>query len=566
MTKRYTLAVGRAPFHAAKREEIYAKLQARDYKWPELSKTQNEITDDLRDLVSSLLVHEDDRPNPDRIVSHPFFKLPFVPLHLDASYTSKQPKWSNNRPPSPETIKKGYSDAWFKLCGDSGVGEYAPGKYFPVCGGRKIRSVVRDCEKELALGRQPIVPMPEGMVYVPYPDRDNVLNFGSGQLSEITEEKESSAEGRHLAESKGNVRVAKSTIRQVAKAEVTAPLQENVDPVETTQPERANTTKVRRIPSVRKVPLARETAAAPQRPARSVRGVQRTAPTRKISESKSTTASTECESKEPVKQEEVATKSTMLVQKLPAHTTQRKTHLHNGKEAAVNDFANVPVSQIVGFRENISRAISKRSWLGQRPAVSGDIPFVTKWVDYSKKHGVGYVLEDGSIGIALNGSARYPVTHIVVRDGYSRLQSIADKPASLDSIPAEFYVDGGDAGIKVAHLERERQRSTTLLWSKFAKYMCQQLGQNDILRPKGADGEGTSTFVKFYQRLENVGVWGFENGAFQVGNLVFLDSSRANLATVQLSRSHQTGILPRRNTVQLHLSFHRGSTASRTEW
>lgn len=515
---RYTLAVGRAPFHAAKREEIYAKLQARDYKWPELSKTQNEITDDLRDLVSSLLVHEDDRPNPDKIVSHPFFKLPFIPLHLDESCKSKHPSWTNIRPPSPGTIQKGYSDTWFKLCSDSGVGEYAPGKYFPVIGGRKIRSVVRDCEKELALGRQPVVPLPEGVVYLPYPDRDNLLNFGSGTLSEITEEKESSAEGRHLAETKGNERGPVSTIRQVPKADTTPPLQENIDPVEAPQPAKANTTRMRRTASVRRPPQAKEPATLPQRPTRPAQGLQRMTSTRKVSGSKAIPAPSTATIKEPTKQEE-AIKKPVASETNPRPAASRTASRTASQRIAANTVnssdPNSVLSQIALFRENIVRAMAKKSAIAQKPTSLEDIPFVTKWVDYSKKHGVGYVLEDGSIGVSLNASARHPVTHVIVRDGYNRLQSVTGNPSSLETIPVEFYVDEGNAGIRLAEVDRERRKSATLLWSKFAKYMCQQLGQNDI-RSQNRGDQSSSTFVRFYQRLANVGVWGFGNGAFQV--------------------------------------------------
>ena len=67
----YTLAVGKAPFHAGSKEEIYKKLKAREYSWPELSAITNDISADLRELVASLLVPEDLRP-----VSYTHLTLP----------------------------------------------------------------------------------------------------------------------------------------------------------------------------------------------------------------------------------------------------------------------------------------------------------------------------------------------------------------------------------------------------------------------------------------------------------------------------------------------------------
>jgi len=201
--------VGKAPFHASKREDIYKKLQAREYKWPEISKTQNDISNDLRDLVGSLLVHEDDRPCPDQIVSHAFFKMTFIPDRLDKGCTNSTPRWTNIRPPTARVIQQGYSDNWFKICKESGVGEYAPGKMFPVFGGRTLKSVVKDCEKEIQAGRQPVVPVPADTVYVPFPERNNPLANGGNHLSEITEERESSGvsgEEQALAETTANDR------------------------------------------------------------------------------------------------------------------------------------------------------------------------------------------------------------------------------------------------------------------------------------------------------------------------------------------------------------------------
>jgi myosin-1 len=168
---RYTLAVGRAPFHAAKREDIYRKLKAREYNWPDLAKFANEITDDLRDIVSLLLVHEDERPTPDQIVAHPFFKLGYIPLELESGCTSRIPKWPRNRPPTASTIKRGYTEEWWTMCKASAVGEYEPGKSFGAYGSRRNKTVAKDCQKEIEAGKQPNIPFAKDCVYVPFPMR-----------------------------------------------------------------------------------------------------------------------------------------------------------------------------------------------------------------------------------------------------------------------------------------------------------------------------------------------------------------------------------------------------------
>lgn len=159
----YTLAVGKAPFHATTKEEIYKKLKSGTYTWPELSATTNQSSD-LRNLVSSLLVPEEQRPIPDQIVSQNFFKIAFVPPGIPAGAKDKQPKWPEVAPPSPKAIVRGYSESWYAICSEAGVGEYDNGRCFKLNGGAKVRSVVYDLLQEEKLGRQPTMPINKDVV------------------------------------------------------------------------------------------------------------------------------------------------------------------------------------------------------------------------------------------------------------------------------------------------------------------------------------------------------------------------------------------------------------------
>ncbi|KAH8692450.1 kinase-like domain-containing protein [Phaeosphaeriaceae sp. PMI808] len=71
----YTLAVGRAPFHALKPEQVLLRVAQGEYVWPDLKQHENDIPDDLHELVSHILVDEHLRPSLDTIVSHNFFKM-----------------------------------------------------------------------------------------------------------------------------------------------------------------------------------------------------------------------------------------------------------------------------------------------------------------------------------------------------------------------------------------------------------------------------------------------------------------------------------------------------------
>ena len=68
------------------------------------------------------------------------------------------------------------------------------------------------------------------------------------------------------------------------------------------------------------------------------------------------------------------------------------------------------------------------------------------------------------------------------------------------------------------------KRRKLCLWDKFGKYMTQTLGKSedmDVTSLEELDGSRSKRsnvagpFVKFYQRLGNVGIWGFGDGSFQ---------------------------------------------------
>ncbi|KAF2099628.1 hypothetical protein NA57DRAFT_75130 [Rhizodiscina lignyota] len=505
----YTLAVGKAPFHAAKREDIYKKLQARDYKWPDISKCPHEISSDLRDLVGSLLVHEDDRPNPDKIVSHAFFKMTFIPDQLDSIYKSEVPTWPNVRPPSPEVIRRGYSDTWFKLCQAAGVGEYAPGKIFQVFGGKKVRSVVRDCEKELAAGRQPVVPIPADTVYVPFPEKGTWLGREQVQLSEIAEERESSPEQVVLAETTANNRAQapprRAASRNIRPAAIASKENgENVAdnemaPVQAPVPQRKSSRiGTARINRPTKPTMIRVNSTAD---AKAAQGAVNTVKARQRRVDSGTGG---------IPSEDEKAKSTEVVDLMSggdSASPKDKAELSSTDPSAV-------LARVAKFRDNIAQALSNNGSAPRRASRPPKMPFIAKWVDYARKHGIGYVLGDGSIGCSINATTRSPVTHVVVKNGYVHLQKFDKTLTKIPEIPMEFYEDRGKDGLLKVEISSERKQAYTILWARFGKYMCQQLAQCEFDGDEGKVSKPT-TYVRFYQRLGAVGVWGFDDGCFQ---------------------------------------------------
>lgn len=518
---RYTLAVGRAPFHAAKREDIYRKLKACEYTWPDLAKFANEITDDLRDIVSLLLVHEDDRPTPDLIVAHPFFRLGYIPLELDSGCTSRIPKWPKNRPPTAATIKRGYTEDWWKLCKASAVGEYESGRSFGDHGHRKNKSVAKDCQREIVAGKQPSVPFSKDMVYVPYPARVQWPHQAPGGLSEISEEKESSSEGQALVETTGNDRQGGRLPRATRKEQPMPTLKENTEPVQ--EPELARRTldkqptrlrAVRKISNPGRITAATATAPAPLRVPRDSRTITRTRTAKDTVKEVPRATETGLPDLPPLRVIKTNTRSTERPESASQPKTVRSAPRYRTLSAEMPATDQVSVlARLYTFRDNLARALDKKPTKSRRDQPP-HLPFVAKWVDYSRRYGVGYVLDDGSIGILLSAEEHYPVTVAFATDGYSHLRKAGNNRELAKSVALEYYTslkkERGLSQIEV--LESRRIEEIRTVWHKFGKYMCATFGDEE--RPMRKDSR--VNFVKFYQRLGNVGIWGFDDGSFQV--------------------------------------------------
>ena len=191
-----------------------------------------------------------------------------------------------------------------------------------------------------------------------------------------------------------------------------------------------------------------------------------------------------------------------------------------------------------------------------------DRPVVVKWVDYTNKFGIGYILANGTVGCVFKGDDNISQTCIVVADAEQHLKkrktcNYADKHQIVPrgGPPVQFIENCGDQGlkrvlgqasqyqIKVApsgNPDRlgpgtdafdHEKRKKLCLWDKFGKYMTQTLGKsaeddatlaaleepsaNTSRNKRSRSNPGSGPFIRFYQRLGNVGIWGFGDNSFQ---------------------------------------------------
>lgn len=192
--------------------------------------------------------------------------------------------------------------------------------------------------------------------------------------------------------------------------------------------------------------------------------------------------------------------------------------------------------------------------------------YVIKWVDYTNRYGIGYVLDDGSVGCVFKAENGQPASSVVLRAGEKHIRRKArsqetksyeysemDQLVPRNGLPVELYENcdndplvprsavrrafippsvfevkryqnGSGVGIKLRHdlhgehgpADYEKIKRVKLV-DQFGKYMIGSLGRHgdEGLADDDLNSKSDGQFIKFYQRLGNVGVWGFGDGAFQ---------------------------------------------------
>lgn len=203
-------------------------------------------------------------------------------------------------------------------------------------------------------------------------------------------------------------------------------------------------------------------------------------------------------------------------------------------------------------RSNLGSILIKHNNIEDRPSV-------VKWVDYSYKLGVGYTLSNGTIGCVFNADATSPQSCVLVAGAETHLKkkqttSYAEKQQIVpkNGPPVAFLENSDEEGLKRVFAPGAQfqlkigadgiaekmgpgttaydfeKRKKVSYWDKFAKYMTRNLGtseeeESNLHLPKEktlANGRrksqrNTSCFIRFYQRLGNVGIWGYGDGTFQ---------------------------------------------------
>ncbi|KAL9111366.1 MAG: hypothetical protein Q9227_004243 [Pyrenula ochraceoflavens] len=167
------------------------------------------------------------------------------------------------------------------------------------------------------------------------------------------------------------------------------------------------------------------------------------------------------------------------------------------------------------------------------PAVHVSHPVVEKWVDYSNKYGLGYVLSDDSVGCIFTPEGRSQRHRgCIIRDHReSVLRRREDRDWAMDKDAAigntvdmyeEDDVEEGMVGVVSTPIEQVRglshpaERAKMLqVCDRLGRYMCMKSAADwpeDNLPSHTFpqhDGPMHRNYIRFYVRMGNVGIWGF---------------------------------------------------------
>lgn len=543
------------PFQSSTTDEIYRRARERDYDWPQ--NEQKMISPDVKDIVASMLVDADRRPDPDSIVQHPWFATGYTPSQAEIS-----PKLREMAP---------QQQIFYDACEQPRLRERAEQNLVALCQAcdigpwhNKSRPILTAIWKEIASeekhGLTPSIPLTPEVVYRPYDElkREKQQLATSQSVSILVEKTEA------LSLESGSVRAQPGAMRappqSFAAQQRAAARPANVIPASRTQPSMSTVpmrpATVRSRGSKKEVSLTTSGALSVEGHEKVTRGSVRTTRTQLPASKTQTTARLASASQPTTRQRPKQEVLEVFQEVAEEPKTATIFAPDEPQELLGGTRPDMVLSKMRKLQAELERALNSRSqaYLSSRNKEPEAPKVVVKWVDYTNRFGLGYVLNDGSAGCVMNslpvpkgeGDAVLPPTFVLVR-GAEKHISRRDDPTYPDRqqivpmgeqvyfcelhgeegmsqggvSPEEFRVsvnpDGtasklGPGTDEYSHRKRER----VVLWKKFANYMLQY----------GRDPQDEGMYaptsclpgdlITFYQRFGDVGVWYFCDGHIQV--------------------------------------------------
>ncbi|KAI1756515.1 Pkinase-domain-containing protein [Xylaria castorea] len=551
----FAMLTSKPPFQSSTTDEIYRRARNRDYEWP--NPGNKYVSEEAKDIVATMLEDAERRPDPDTIVQHRFFSSGYVPTPSQITTRLRDCPPDDERFYAVDVTTKMAPEILQNLqdlCGVCGVGSL-----------NKAQAVYKSTWREMALEEQagltPIIPLAEGIVYRPYDEISKELGLTQLPIRPPPQPIARSGDDGQPTQS-----IHAGLLRAPPQSFAAQQRAQNKPPQSTTLP-RAQT--VNDLPPPSSSGTMRQRARRDLSQSSTVSSLTRKAvavpPTLSENSGIRHTSTSQTTSLEPIK----ATAQPREVQNMvprPETSETKMSSLFGSKErilAVPNTKPDVVLGRLRSLQAELERALNSRSMalLGKTPT---PLPphIVVKWVDYSNKFGLGYILNDGSVGCVLKsipGSARggktvkLPPSCVLVRGAEQHCSRRQDSGyVDRDQIvpmsnEIQFYENNGEAGLSTVFVHPSqfkivpnedgslgkiptgndiydyRKREHIVLWKKFANYMVAYGRDQDTSDSTGQIESRISSkqtmppsdVVTFYQRTGDVGCWVFGDGHLQ---------------------------------------------------
>lgn len=555
----------RPPFQSSSTDEIYRRARERDYEWPDPELTHKYISQEAKDLVSTMLCSAEERPEPDLIVQHPFFSSGYMPSMSDIT-----PRLRELAPDMVEfyaTDLKGLQkmEALNNLrvnCQDCGVGPYNYNHLIHT-------PIWKEMAAEEKAGLTPLIPLDPNIVYRPF---DETLKKTSQSRAKASASNYSTVNQALKDQETALLKASINSLRQPPQSFAAQQRAQSRPPTTTLshrpKPTSTNAAVTEATTSAPPPPRAQPRKElprdrAPIRPTddiySSLRGTNRFKAT-------TTKLTTTVQAKEQDVSPTIPAPSVEIAPHRPSLDLTRRATLFSSSERLQEVADTKPdliLERLRRLQGELERALNARSMAIITKTGTPPHPHVVvKWVDYTNKFGLGYILNDGSVGCVLRDiqvtegdkSATLPPSGVFIRGAESHISRRGDESYLDRNQPVpmtesiKFFENNGEQGLKEASISPEtfrvpenadgtagkmnpgrdiyqhRKRERIILWKKFANYMI-AYGRDDAGPPEDADtsttmspgSKGSSAeLVTFYQRFGDVGCWVFCDGHLQV--------------------------------------------------
>jgi hypothetical protein len=553
---RFAMLTSKPPFQSSTTDEIYRRARERDYEWPSVETTQKYISHEAKDLVATMLREAELRPDPDTIVQHEFFASGYMPSEADITTRLRElpPEKQEFYASRLTSSQQAQSARNLKdICRECCVGPL-----------NQVQVVHSSIWKEMAAeekaGLTPAIPLADDIVYRPFDEWLQEQKAIQAREAAALASQNASSSGDYGVSQKAPVGLLRQPPQSFAAQQRAQGRPATISATSRSKPtadallSASKTTRTRIRTEVAYEPVTAESSAPKYKTVRaSTRSelpTSRPGPKGLVSEKVAAVSSASSSAHKRQTSESIRTATLFSPSERPEPISGSKP--------------DIILERLQRLQAELERALNSRTMaiISSKTATPPHPHVVVKWVDYTNKFGLGYILNDGSVGCILRDipttegskTAMLPPAGIFIRGAERHILRRQDEtyddrnqPIPMTE-PIKFFENNNEAGLSEVTVSPEhfrvsvnpdgsagkmnpgkdiyqhRKRERIILWKKFANYMI-AYGRDDAVPVEETDTTGAMSpgqkgspaeLVTFYQRFGDVGCWVYCDGHLQV--------------------------------------------------